>query len=174
MPCPEERIGANYHRIDPLSGEARKGSIDLGIATRTLYCQPQPKRERCSLRVLDLGLGSWIPRVDEQTDNVALGTSSRNNSNRLAASVVTRKDTPVTLPLGRLRLETRPSSTGSAPVANTTGMVAVAALAATAAAGLNIRMTATGSATNAVANAGNRSKRPSAERYLIARLRPSI
>jgi hypothetical protein len=31
--------------------------------------------------------------------------SSRSNSNRFAARVVTRKDTPVILPPGRLRLE---------------------------------------------------------------------
>src|SRR5947199_2014080 len=40
---------------------------------------------------------------------------------------------PVALPPGRLRLVTRPSSTGSAPTAKTIGVVEVAALAATAA-----------------------------------------
>ena len=38
------------------------------------------------------------------------GTSSRSNSSRFAPSALTRKVTPVTLPPGRLRLETRPSS----------------------------------------------------------------
>jgi hypothetical protein len=40
--------------------------------------------------------------------------------------------TPVTLPPGRLKLETRPSLTGSPPVVKTIGMVAVADLAASA------------------------------------------
>ena len=40
---------------------------------------------------------------------------------------------PVTLPPGRLRLATSPSTTGSLPVANTIGTVMVAALAASAA-----------------------------------------
>src|SRR6516165_6203881 len=103
----------------------------------------------------------------------ALGTSSRSNSSRFAPSEVTRKVTPVTLPPGRLRLETRPISTGSAPVAKTIGMVLVAALAATAAGGASATITATGSATSSAANPGSRSKRPSAVRYFIATLRPS-
>jgi hypothetical protein len=37
--------------------------------------------------------------------------------------------TPVTLPPGRLKLATRPSLTGSPPLAKTIGIVAVAALA---------------------------------------------
>ena len=41
---------------------------------------------------------------------------------------------PVTLPPGRLRLATRPASTGSSPMLKTIGMVVVAALAASAAA----------------------------------------
>ena len=36
--------------------------------------------------------------------------------------------TPVTLALGRLRLETRPLLTGAAPLVNTTGIFVVAAL----------------------------------------------
>ena len=43
-----------------------------------------------------------------------------------------KKLTPVTLPPGRLRLATRPSLTGSLPVAKTIGIVVVAALAAIA------------------------------------------
>jgi len=44
-----------------------------------------------------------------------------------------RKLTPVTLPPGLLRLATRPSLTGSAPVTTTIGTAAVAALVASAA-----------------------------------------
>jgi len=104
----------------------------------------------------------------------ALGTSSRSSSNRFAPSVLTINVTPVTLPPGRLRLETRPRSIGSAPVAKTIGMVVVAALLASAAGGERATIASTESDTRSAANAGNRSKRESAERYLIATLNPSI
>src|SRR4029077_16304480 len=61
---------------------------------------------------------------------VAFGaTSCDDNSKRLGTSSAARKLTPVTLPPGRLRLGTKPSLTGSLPVMNTMGMLAVAALA---------------------------------------------
>jgi hypothetical protein len=43
---------------------------------------------------------------------------------------VAKKLAPVTFPLGRLRLVTTPDATGPLPMAKTTGMVAVAAFAA--------------------------------------------
>src|SRR5262249_60694869 len=103
-----------------------------------------------------------------------LGPRHRRHTRRLDATVAKRKYPPVRLRLGRLRLETMPRSTGSAPAVNTIGMVAVAALAASAAGGAIAMITAAGSATSSAANAGSRSKRPSADRYLIAILRPSI
>jgi hypothetical protein len=63
---------------------------------------------------------------------VAAGTSPCSNSNRFEPSWLDKKLTPVTLPPGRLKLATRPSLTGSPPVVKTIGMVAVAALAASA------------------------------------------
>src|SRR6516164_4602335 len=114
---------------------------------------------------------SWM--IDRSA-RFALGTSSRIIPNRFAPSVLTINVTPVTLPPGRLRLETRPRSTGSAPVAKTIGMVVVAALLASAAGGERATIASTGSDTRSAANAGNRSKRVSAERYLIATLSPSI
>jgi hypothetical protein len=62
----------------------------------------------------------------------AVGTSSRSTCNRLGSSKMTKSVTPVALPLGLLRLATRPSLTGSSPVANTIGIDAVAAFAARA------------------------------------------
>src|SRR5262249_18604454 len=61
-----------------------------------------------------------------------LGFSSRSSWMRLGPSWLLMKLMPVTLPPGRLRLATRPYSTGSLPLANTIGMLAVAALAASA------------------------------------------
>jgi hypothetical protein len=60
------------------------------------------------------------------------GASSLSSSSLFATSLLTRKLTPVRLPPGRLRLATRPSSTGSPPVTKTIGSVDVAGLAASA------------------------------------------
>ena len=81
-----------------------------------------------------------------------LGTRVRNNSSRFAPSSTERKLTPVILPLGRLRLATRPDSTGSLPIAKTIGIVVVAALAARAA-GIGLAtITATRRLTRSAAN----------------------
>ena len=75
-----------------------------------------------------------IGRVHEQADR--RGRRAPARAAVPAASppaALTRTLTPVTLPPGRLRLATRPSLTGSSPVAKTIGIVVVAALAASAA-----------------------------------------
>ena len=62
---------------------------------------------------------------------------------------------------------TKPLPTGSAASANTIGIVVVACLAGGTALP-TVTMTSTLSRTNSAANSGNRSKRPSAQRYSIA------
>ena len=64
---------------------------------------------------------------------VALGTTSRRSSSRFGSSATFKLATPVRLPPRWLRLATNPRSTGSTPMLKTTGMVVVAAFAATAA-----------------------------------------
>src|SRR5262249_61126838 len=64
---------------------------------------------------------------------MAPGSSSSSSPSSFVPVSLVRKLTPVTLPPGRLRLATSPSLTGSPPLANTTGTVVVAALAAIAA-----------------------------------------
>ena len=72
------------------------------------------------------------------------------------------------LPVGRLRFATRPDAIGSAPLANTIGIVVVAALAAYAAGvPLMAAMTATWRPTRSAASPASRSYRPSAKRYSI-------
>ena len=102
------------------------------------------------------------------------GTTSRNSSSRLPARSVARVDRPVTLPPGRARLATRPVPTGSPATANTIGMADVACFAATTFAVPAVTMTSTLSRTNSAANSAKRSLRPSAQRYSIATVRPSI
>ena len=71
----------------------------------------------------------------------------------------------MTLPPGRLRLATRQICTGSPTIRKTTGMVAVAALAASAPAVGLVSMSATWQRTRSAAIAGSRSYWPSAQRY---------
>ena len=80
----------------------------------------------------------------------------------------------MTLPPGRARLATRPVPTGSAATAKTIGMTDVACFAARTAAVPAVTMTSTLSRTNSAAISAKRSLRPSAQRYSIATVRPSI
>lgn len=83
--------------------------------------------------------------------------------------------TPVTLPPGRLRLATSPAATGSAPVANTIGMVDVAAWAARVAGMLaGVTITATLCLTRSAASGESLSNLFSAQRYVIVTFLPSI
>jgi hypothetical protein len=122
--------------------------------------------------VSDLVLGlRWFAR---KAITFALGSISRSSSNRFAASTEANWLTPVRLPPGRLKLATTPNSTGSTPVAKTIGIVAVAALAASAVTDPPVAaITGTLRLTSSAAKAGNRSYRPSAQRNAIARPWPS-
>ena len=88
----------------------------------------------------------------------AAGTNSRRSASRFDTISWTKKLIPVTLPLGRLSVATRPSLTGSSPAPKTTGIVAVAALAARAA-GVKpgVAMTATRRWTKSATSPGTRS-----------------
>jgi hypothetical protein len=77
------------------------------------------------------------------------------------------------LPPGRARLETKPAPTGSFATAKTIGMVDVACFAARSTPP-DVRMTSTLSRTNSAAISAARSWRPSAQRYSIATVRPSL
>ena len=84
--------------------------------------------------------------------------SPRSSSNRFGSSVMLKFVTPVTSPLGRLRLVTRPIFNGSAPPVKTIGIVVVTALAASAGAGPPVEaITATFRLISSVASAGSRS-----------------
>ena len=101
------------------------------LTSRTMSCCPIACAAACtSLRSASV---SGVFGFTSMAIVVALGTSWRNSSSRFAPNTPAKKTTPVTLPPGRLRLATRPSLTGSLPVAKTIGTVVVAALAASAA-----------------------------------------
>jgi hypothetical protein len=81
---------------------------------------------------------------------------------------------PVALPPGRERLAANPNPTGSPPITNTIGTVDVDVFAATAEfAPPAATKTATGRWISSVANAANRSKAPSANRYSVETVFPS-
>src|SRR3989454_4478247 len=100
--------------------------------------------------------------------------TSRKSSSLLPAVSGAWLDRPVTLPPGRARLATMPLPTGSPAVANTIGITDVACFAARAGGVLCVRITSTLSRTNSAAISAKRSLRPSAQRYSIATLRPSL
>ena len=101
------------------------------------------------------------------------GKSSRTSPRRFGPSSLVNTLTPVALPPGRLKLLTRPSWTGSKPLANTMGIVAVAAFAANAEPWSVTTSIVTCRRTSSVAITGKRSCWPSAKRYSIATLRPA-
>jgi hypothetical protein len=63
----------------------------------------------------------------------AAGTNACSNSSRFAPKVACRIMIPVTLPVGRFRLVTKPVAIGSLPITNTVGIASVADFAASAA-----------------------------------------
>ena len=88
---------------------------------------------------------------------VPAGASSCSSSSLFEISGTENRLTPVTLPVGRPRLATRPLSIGSEPLMKTIGMVVVAALAACAAGSRAAAMTAGRSRTTSSASAPRRS-----------------
>ena len=101
------------------------------------------------------------------------GTRLDRSSSLFATSLLERKVTPVTFAPGRLKLATRPNSTGLTPVTKTIGMLAVAALAAIAGGVVFAKTTLTFNRTSSSASVGRRSLWPSAKRCSIVRFRPT-
>ncbi len=102
------------------------------------------------------------------------GTISRSRARRLPAISGDWSERPVMLPPGLARLATRPLPTGSAAVAKTIGMTAVACLSAMTTEVPDVTMISTLSPMNSVAISLLRSLRPSAQRYSMATVRFSI
>src|SRR5262249_14404602 len=92
---------------------------------------PSARAAACTSRVWLGALG--LAGLMMKATMVAAGTSSCSSSSRFGPSSTFKMLMPVTLPPGRLRLVTSPSSTGSNPAVNTIGIVAVVAFAAGAA-----------------------------------------
>ena len=106
--------------------------------------------------------------------SVALGVSWWSSSSLFGPSSVPIVVIPVTLPPGLFRLATSPSRTGSAPIRNTIGIVAVACLAASAAgAPPVVKIAVTWRRARSRASSGNRSLWSSPQRNSKATFLPS-
>ena len=101
-----------------------------------------------------------------------LGITSFSSSRRFSSSSTFRATKPVMFVSGRARLETMPVLTAS-PATKTTGIVAVARFAASAAGVPQATIKSTGSEVSSDAKAGYWSSLPSAKRYSMTRFWPS-
>src|SRR5262249_8327966 len=152
-----ERPGANEQRASPAFDErANAVSISALLRASTMMscCPIVCAAPRTSLRSASVSGASGLTST---AIVVAAGTSWRSSSSRFVPNMPARKITPVTLPLGRLGLATRPAPVRAPPVTNTIGTVVVAALAASAALWLPT-ITATGRRIKSATSAGKRSR----------------
>lgn len=125
------------------TGETRNGTPSVPAAS----CRARSCEGAVGLVGLNATAKDWAP-----------GTASSRYSRRLPETSTLRLDTPVRLPRGRAKSCTTPSATGSPPISNTIGIVAVAALAASATgAPPGAASTATRRATSSRARSGSRS-----------------
>ena len=128
----EEQVAVEHERVRPGLAKLRKNLLDIVRSAGGDNTQLLSETVRSRLQFGQLCRTQWIFGVLKDGDPpvVACGKSSCINSIRLGPRARPEKLTPVMLPSGRLKLATRPDSTGSAPDVNTIGIVAVAALAA--------------------------------------------
>src|SRR5436305_1772257 len=87
---------------------------------------------RCALRLLYFRRRIGITRIDEQADRFGFRHELAKHPDALCADPVRKKRNAGEVSFRPLRLGTSPSLTGSPPSSNTTGMVRVAAFAASA------------------------------------------
>ena len=130
---------------------------------------------RCTLNLFDIERSVWVSSFGQYCPTVPdPGVSSRSNSICFPAVSGACPDRPVMFPPGRAKLATIPEPTGSPAVANTMGILDVACFATSVGTVLWVTMRSTFNLTNSAANSANRSLRPSAHRYAIFRLPPSV
>src|SRR5262245_11422599 len=119
-------------RAGPAFDERRKGRLEFVFATHFRDRQLAPEhacRHEDFAQHLLAHHGTCIRKV---SDRCCLRNQLAQEIESLCHQLGVVKVTTVTLPPGRLRLATRPTRTGSAPMARTMGIVEVAACAACA------------------------------------------
>src|SRR5215216_97857 len=155
-PAGEKGVARDEEGIGRRARKRRECCIDLvvGAGVENLELQPAGATAAKSFTV-DLPVG-YVGLASTAT-RAAAGTSSRRSSSRFVVNSADKKFVPVKLPLGRARLLTSPSFTGSSSTLKTMGTVVVAALAANAAAAPNAAIKATCRRSRSSASAGSRS-----------------
>ncbi len=142
------------------------------LACKTCNCSPRLRAAAC--RFFDCVSALGLIGLRRSAMAVASGINWCRRSSRFGPSSTFSMLTPVRLPPGRLRLATSPVPTGSTPLLNTIGIVAVAALAARGETLPPVAaITATWRRTSSAARAGNRSYLSSAQRYSMSTFCPS-
>jgi hypothetical protein len=136
--------------------QARKGSLDLAFRARVedVKLKSQAVRRGLSLS-LDMAPALGLAGFASPAMMIAVGTASCSSSTRFAHASTFKFLMPVTLPLGRLMLATRPISTGSAAAEKTIGIVMLPVFAARAEGPPPTTITATLRLTRSAASAGN-------------------
>src|SRR5215510_12036584 len=153
----EKGIGPDEQRTDFQLHHGRKGRFQVLLGCGMDDLNPLTKFLRGRLQFRCLTIGDRPSLIHQCSHQAGCGTTSRSKPSFLDSSSVKRTLTPVTFPPGRPRLLTRPAWTGLSPVVNTTGIVEVAALAASAAGGPPAMMTATLRLMRSAMISGNRS-----------------
>ena len=106
---------------------AKALSISLGSrASMGCSCMPNARAASCACRTCSAlpGLAGFQRRATREI----LGTTSSSSSSCFPTRSGSIKDSPAMFPPGRATLATNPIATGSATIAMTMGIVAVAAL----------------------------------------------
>src|SRR6478609_7729981 len=121
----QERRGHGRHAIYALGGHTGEGFCEFGIVTRLddeqLKSQePRPRFDLAQPR-------GTHTRVVQAITLLIVGTACFKTSRRLLSKSVPDIDRPVILPPGRARLWTNLSLIGSARIANTIGVLVLAA-----------------------------------------------
>src|SRR5262249_33774577 len=121
-PGNEERVRLHSERTRSRLGKGGQGPVDLGpgggLQDLKLHCMALMRR----------AVWGWAGFTSKPS-TLAWGTSSDSSSSRLGISSAVKKLTPVRLPPGRARLVISPAVTGSPPITETMGIVAVAVFA---------------------------------------------
>src|SRR3982074_1298484 len=126
----EDHIGGMHNSPCALLCQLRKGSPQVGHGV-DLTNQQRPAAGICErLHFAQTGSGVGILRVDQKANGAVLWNEFRPPFGSLCQKVPAEGAHAGNFPPGRLKLCTRPNSSGSLPSSNTIGMADVAAFAA--------------------------------------------
>src|SRR5262245_8838557 len=128
----KERSMDHDDRIGPLSGKGGKTADELAFRAGLDNLNSPTQRARCIVQVAQLGRAIWTVRVHERADG---GHSLKQVAKQPEPRPLQRdlqKAPPRGIAAGTVVAGQRPSLTGSVPVTNTTGIVAVTDFAAIA------------------------------------------